>query len=78
MFWEILIDRLDKADCHKREKDQKKKNKNKTTDLRPTSSYVNKFIFRTCCERHFLQLQNFLKKKKFVERDFSFYLKKFQ
>ena len=25
MFWEILIDRLDKADCHKREKDQKKK-----------------------------------------------------
>ena len=27
MFWEILINRLDKADCHKREKDQKKKQK---------------------------------------------------
>ena len=25
MFWEILIDRIDKVDCHKREKDQKKK-----------------------------------------------------
>lgn len=59
MFWEILIDRLDKADCHKREKDQKKKQKQ------------NKRFKAN------LKLWTFFKKK-FVERDFSFYLKKFQ